>query len=51
MYQKLRGEAEQAKTPAGYDDFYTSYHLFVDLMQKKIMGGARFSTASLRDRA
>jgi hypothetical protein len=45
MYQKLRGEAEQAGTPAGYDDFYKSYVLFVDLVQKKMMGGARFSAA------
>jgi sarcosine/dimethylglycine N-methyltransferase len=45
MYQKLRGEAKQAGTPAGYDDFYKSYVRFVDLMQKKIMGGARFSAA------
>ena len=43
MYQKLRGEAEQAGTPAGHDDFYKSYVLFVDLVQKKLMGGARFA--------
>ncbi len=43
MYQKLRGEAETAGTPAGHDDFYRSYVLFVDLVQKKTMGGARFS--------
>ena len=43
MYQKLRGEAERASTPAGHDDFYKSYVLFVDLVQKKIMGGARFA--------
>ena len=45
MYQKLREETEQAGTPAGDDDFYKSYVLFVDLVQKKIMGGARFSAA------
>ena len=45
MYQKLRGEAEQAETPAGHDDFYKSYVLFVDLVQKRVMGGARFSAA------
>jgi hypothetical protein len=39
----LRGEAEQAGTPAGHDDFYKSYVLFVDLVRRKIMGGARFS--------
>jgi sarcosine/dimethylglycine N-methyltransferase len=43
MYQKLRGEAEQAGTPAGHDDFYKSYVVFVDLVQKKLMGGARFA--------
>jgi sarcosine/dimethylglycine N-methyltransferase len=43
MYQVLRGEAEQAGTPAGHDDFYKSYVLFVDLVRRKIMGGARFS--------
>jgi len=43
MYQKLRGEAETAGTPAGHDDFYRSYVLFVDLVQKKTMGGARFA--------
>jgi sarcosine/dimethylglycine N-methyltransferase len=43
MYQKLRAEAEQAGTPAGHDAFYQSYVLFVDLVQKKAMGGARFA--------
>jgi SAM-dependent methyltransferase len=43
MYEKLRGEAQQAGAPAGHDDFYRSYVLFVDLVQKKVMGGARFS--------
>ena len=43
MYQKLRTDAEKAGTPAGHDDFYRSYILFVELVQKKIMGGARFS--------
>src|SRR5436305_4911407 len=41
MYQKLRAETEKAGTPTGHDDFYKSYILFVDLVQKKIMGGAR----------
>lgn len=45
MYQKLRGEAEAAGTPAGHDDFYKSYVLFVDLVQEKAMGGARFTAA------
>jgi SAM-dependent methyltransferase len=42
MYEKLRGEAEAAGTPSGHDDFYRSYVLFVDLVQEKAMGGARF---------
>jgi len=43
MYEKLRGEAEAAGTPSGHDDFYRSYVLFVDLVQRKAMGGARFT--------
>jgi sarcosine/dimethylglycine N-methyltransferase len=43
MYEKLRGEAKAAGTPAGHDDFYRSYILFVDLVQRKAMGGARFT--------
>jgi SAM-dependent methyltransferase len=43
MYEKLRGEAEAAGTPAGHDDFYRSYVLFVDLVQRGEMGGARFT--------
>lgn len=43
MYEKLRGEAQAAGTPAGHDDFYRSYVLFVDLVQRKAMGGARFT--------
>ena len=43
VYQKLRGEAEQADAPAGHDDFYKSYVLFVSLVQQKIMGSARFA--------
>jgi SAM-dependent methyltransferase len=43
MYEKLRREAEAAGTPAGHDDFYRSYVLFVDLVQQKAMGGARFT--------
>ena len=42
MYEKLRSEAEAANTPAGHDDFYRSYVLFVDLVQRREMGGARF---------
>jgi SAM-dependent methyltransferase len=43
MYQKLRDEAEQVGAPAGHDEFYRSYVLFVSLVQQKIMGGARFT--------
>ena len=43
VYQKLRGEAEQAGAPAGHGDFYKSYVLFVSLVQQKIMGGPRFA--------
>ena len=43
MYERLRREAEAAGTPAGHDDFYRSYVLFVDLVQRKAMGGARFA--------
>jgi sarcosine/dimethylglycine N-methyltransferase len=47
MYEKLRGEAEAAGTPAGHDDFYKSYVLFVDLVQQKAMGGARFTALKI----
>jgi sarcosine/dimethylglycine N-methyltransferase len=43
MYEKLRGEAEAAGAPSGHDDFYRAYVLFVDLVQRKAMGGARFT--------
>jgi sarcosine/dimethylglycine N-methyltransferase len=48
MYEKLRGEAEEAGTPAGHDDFYRSYVLFVDLVQQKAMGGARFTAVKTK---
>jgi hypothetical protein len=32
-----------ASCPIGHDDFYKSYVLFVGLVQRKIMRGARFS--------
>lgn len=47
MYEKLRVEAEAAGTPAGHSDFYKSYVLFVDLVQKKTMGGARFAAVKV----
>ena len=42
MYQKLRGEAEHAGTPAGHDAFYRSYVRFVALVQADALGGGRF---------
>jgi hypothetical protein len=46
--KKLRSETESAGTPSGHDDFYKSYVLFVDLVQKKIIGGARFTASKAR---
>lgn len=43
MYQKLRGEAEKAGTPAGHDAFYRSYVRFVELVGTGGLGGARFT--------
>jgi sarcosine/dimethylglycine N-methyltransferase len=43
MYERLRGEADETGTPAGHDDFYKSYVLFVDLVPRRAMGGARFT--------
>ncbi len=43
MYRKLRGEAEQAGTPAGHDAFYRSYVRFVELVQAAELGGGRFA--------
>ena len=45
MYQTLRGEAEQAGTPAGHDAFYRSYVRFVELMQTGGLRGGRFTAA------
>jgi sarcosine/dimethylglycine N-methyltransferase len=42
MYRKLRGEAQQAGTPAGHDAFYDSYVRFVDLVNAAVLGGGRF---------
>lgn len=41
MYQKLREEARQAGTPMGHDAFHQSYIRFVDLVQKRKLGGVR----------
>jgi len=43
MYRKLRGEAEQAGTPAGHDAFYTSYIRLVELVEARALGGGRFA--------
>jgi SAM-dependent methyltransferase len=43
MYRKLRSEAEAAQAPAGHDAFYESYVLFVDLVNARDLGGARFA--------
>jgi sarcosine/dimethylglycine N-methyltransferase len=42
MYQKLRGEAQAAGTPAGHDAFYESYVRFVELVTRRELGGGRF---------
>jgi sarcosine/dimethylglycine N-methyltransferase len=43
MYRKLRGEAQEAGTPAGHDAFYESYVRFVDLVNEAVLGGGRFA--------
>jgi sarcosine/dimethylglycine N-methyltransferase len=46
MYRKLRGEAEQAGTPAGHDAFYRSYVRLVELVQSGELGGGRFTAVA-----
>jgi cyclopropane fatty-acyl-phospholipid synthase-like methyltransferase len=41
MYQQLREEARRAGTPAGHDAFHRSYVRFVDLIQRRALGGVR----------
>jgi sarcosine/dimethylglycine N-methyltransferase len=41
MYQRLRDEALKAGTPIGHDAFHESYIRFVDLIQKRELGGVR----------
>lgn len=41
MYQRLREEARKAGTPMGHDAFHQSYVRFVDLVQKRKLGGVR----------
>lgn len=48
MYNKLRGEAQQAGTPAGHDAFYESYVRFVALVNAAELGGGRFTAEKPR---
>lgn len=41
MYQRLREEARQARTPTGHDAFHRSYVRFVELIQQRKLGGVR----------
>lgn len=41
MYQRLRMEAETARTSPGHDAFHRSYVRFVDLVQDHVLGGVR----------
>jgi sarcosine/dimethylglycine N-methyltransferase len=41
MYQRLREDARQARTPMGHDAFHKSYIRFVDLIQQRKLGGVR----------
>jgi SAM-dependent methyltransferase len=43
MYQKLRGETQQAGTASGHDAFYESYVRFVELVSEGALGGGRFA--------
>lgn len=43
MYTKLREEALAAGAPAGDESFYLAYVRLVDLVQARILGGARFT--------
>jgi hypothetical protein len=47
MYQKLRGEAQDAGAPAGHDAFYRSYVRFVELVQSAALGGGRFTAEKI----
>ena len=41
MYQRLREDAERLGTPMGHDAFHQSYVRFVELVQKRTLGGVR----------
>ena len=46
-YQRLREEARQAGTPMGHDAFHKSYIRFVELIQRRKMGGVRIVASKL----
>jgi ubiquinone/menaquinone biosynthesis C-methylase UbiE len=48
MYNKLRGEAQLAGTPAGHDAFYESYVRLVALVNAAALGGGRFTAEKPR---
>lgn len=43
MYTKLREEALATGSPAGDESFYSAYVKLVDLVQQRVLGGARFT--------
>lgn len=43
MYTKLREETAAAGKPSGADSFYSAYVKLVDLVQARVLGGARFA--------
>jgi sarcosine/dimethylglycine N-methyltransferase len=45
MYQRLREEAREAGTPMGHDAFHQSYVRFVELIQRRQLGGVRMVAA------
>ena len=47
MYQRLRGEAERARTPQGHDAFHRSYIRFVALIEEGVLGGVRIGAKRL----
>jgi hypothetical protein len=42
MYRKLREETLNQGLPAGDEKFYEAYGKLVELVQKRVLGGARF---------
>jgi sarcosine/dimethylglycine N-methyltransferase len=47
MYQRLREEAREAGTPMGHDAFHKSYVRFVELIQRRKLGGVRIVAVKL----